>query len=349
MLGLQMCFFPLLQDIIDHFILFYFILFYFIYLFIYYFFAIDRMYPSAEHMPQTGPSLPIAAANTGGSLPDLTNLHIPSPLPIPIDPDEQVNQALSPTQSFPLPLRQQSPTRRQQSPNQQPLRKPHFMQEVPLMGANISPLEDRLQQFQLYPPGNTNNDVSSHGNAPITTSSSPTLSPTSSAPITPLFGSIPTSPMSSFNSELYFKQQQSQQPSTLALQQQIEQFSMQYNRPMLNSSMQLPFQSLLSQTPTSIPQGMPSLAQFYGGQSRVPDLIVMPPDDEGQKSDFVRDLSSAMGMGGDDPGEMYTSDDPFQKVVLDPLDVEGFQMLSGQESELTDAATEDQFRLDRLG
>ena len=94
---------------------------------------------------------------------------------------------------------------------------------------------------------------------------------------------------------------------------------------------------------------MPSLAQFYGGQSRVPDLIVMPPDDEGQKSDFVRDLSSAMGMGGDDPGEMYTSDDPFQKVVLDPLDVEGFQMLSGQESELTDAATEDQFRLDRLG
>lgn len=42
---------------------------------------------------------------------------------------------------------------------------------------------------------------------------------------------------------------------------------------------------------------------------------------------------------------MYSSDE----VVLDPLDVEGFQMLSGQDSELTDAATEDQFRLDRLG
>ena len=121
-------------------------------------------------------------------------------------------------------------------------------------------------------------------------------------------------------------------------------------RQMLNSSMQLPFQSLLSQTPTNVPQGMPSFAHFYGGHARVPDLIVTGIDDDGQKSDFARDLSTAMAhASGDDTGEMYGSDDPFQKVVLDPLDVEGFQMLSGQESELTDAATEDQFRLDRLG
>jgi len=300
-------------------------------------------------MSPSGPNLPIAAANTGGSLPDLTNLHIPSPLPTPIDPDEQVNQVLSPNQPFPLPQRQ-NPMRRQPG-NQQQLRKPPYM---PVMDANISPLEDRLQQFQLYPQGNVgNNDFSSHGNVAITTSASPTLSPTSSAPITPLFGSLPTTPMSPFNPELYFKQhqpqQQSQQPSNLALQEQLsEQLSMQ--RQMLNSSMQLPFQSLLSQTPTNVPQGMPSLAHFYGGHARVPDLIVTGIDDDGQKSDFARDLSTAMAhAGGDDTGEMYGSDDPFQKVVLDPLDVEGFQMLSGQESELTDAATEDQFRLDRLG
>ena len=163
--------------------------------------------------------------------------------------------------------------------------------------------------------------------------------------------------MSSFNPEFYFKpqqQQQSQQPSTLALQQQLEQFSM--HRPvavggMFNSSMQLPFQTLLAQTPTVPGQGMPSLAHFYGpGHSRVPDLIVTGIDDDGAKSDFAKDLSTAMAhIGGDDTGEMYSSDDPFQKVVLDPLDVEGFQMLSGQDSELTDAATEDQFRMDHLG
>lgn len=304
------------------------------------------MYPSPEHMTSSGPSLPIGAANTGGSLPDLTNLHIPSPLPTPIDPEEQINQGMSPTQTFPLSQRQ-SPARRQPG-NQQQLRKPPYM---PLMDANLSPLEDRLQQFQLYPQGNiVNNDFNIHGNAPITTSTSPTLSSTSSAPITPLFSNVPNSPMSPFNPELYFKQhqpqQQSQQPSSLTLQ--LEQISM--HRPMLNTSVQLPFQSLLSQTPTSVQQGMPSLAHFYGGHSRVPDLIVTGIDDEGQKLDFAKDLSTAMAhIGGDDTGEIYTSDDPFQKVVLDPLDVEGFQMLSGQESELTDAATEDQFRLDKLG
>ena len=291
-------------------------------------------------MTPSGPSLPIAAANTGGSLPDLTNLHIPSPLPTPIDPDEQVNQVLSPTQPFPLSQRQNPP--RRQPGNQQALRKPPYM---PLMDANLSPLEDRLQQFQLYPQGNiANNDFGSHG--PITTSASPTLSPTLSSPITPLFGNMPNS---AFNPDLYSKQHQpQQQPNTLSLHQQLEQFSM--HRPMMNSTMQLPFQSLLSQTPTSIPQSMPSLAQFYGGHSRVPDLIVTGIDDEGQKSDFAKDLSTAIAhIGGGDTGEIYASDDPFQKVVLDPLDVEGFQMLSGQESELTDAATEDQFRLDRLG
>lgn len=310
------------------------------------------MYPSAEHMSQTGPNLPIAAANTGGSLPDLTNLHIPSPLQTPIDTDEQVNQVLSPTQPFPVSQTRQSPVRRQQV-NQQQLRKPQYTNQVPLMDANLTPLENRLQQFQLYP----NNDFSSHGSSPITTSASPTLSPTSSSPVTPLFGNLPTSPLSSFNPELYFKQQQqqqqSQQASTLALQQQLEQFSVHRPMPvggMLNSSMQLPFQTLLAQTPTTMPgQGMPSLAHFYGpGHSRVPDLIVTGIDDDGARSDFAKDLSSAI-IGGDDTGEMYSSDDPFQKVVLDPLDVEGFQMLSGQDSELTDAATEDQFRLDRLG
>lgn len=311
-------------------------------------------------MTQTGPNLPIAAASTGGSLPDLTNLHIPSPLQTPIDTDEQVNQVLSPNQPFPTSQTRQSPVRRPQG-NQQQIRKPQYTNQVPLMDPNLAPLENRLQQFQLYPQGNVaNNDFGSHGNTPITTSASPTLSPTSSSPVTPLFGSLPPSPLTPFNPELYFKQQQqqqqSQQPSTIALQQQLEQFSMHRPMPvgvggMLNSSMQLPFQTLLSQTPASVPgSGMPSLAHFYGpGHSRVPDLIVTGIDDEGTRSDFAKDLSTAMAhIGGDDPGELYPADDPL-KVVLDPLDVEGFQMLSGQESELTDAATEDQFRLDRLG
>ena len=314
-----------------------------------FFFYGNRMYPSPEHMQATSPSLQIGGANTGGSLPDLTSLQIPSPLSTPIDPEDQGNQTMSPTQPFSMPQRQNLVARRQHS-NQQQIRKSPYM---PLMDANVSPLEDRLQQLQLYPGGNIGNDYGSHGNVPITTSASPTLSPTSSAPITPLFGNMPNSPLTGLNPDIYFKQHQLQQPlqqpNTLSLQQQLEHISM--HRPMLNPSMQLPFQSLLTQTPAGIPQNMPSLAHLYGGpSSRVPDLIVTEIDDDSQKPDFAKDISTAMAnIGGEDPEGIYSTDDPFQKVVLDPLDVEGLQILSGHEPELTDAATEDQFRLDRLG
>ena len=115
--------------------------------------------------------------------------------------------------------------------------------------------------------------------------------------------------------------------------------------------MQLPFQSLLMQTPAGIPQNMPSLAHLYGGpSSQVPDVIVTEIDDDSQKPDFAKDISTAMAnIGGEDPEGIYSTGDPSQKVVLDPLDVEGLQILSGHEPELTDAATEDQFRLDRVG
>lgn len=80
------------------------------------------MYPSPEHMQATGPSLQIGGANTGGSLPDLTSLQIPSPLSTPIDPEDQGNQTMSPTQPFSMPQRQNLVARRQHS-NQQQIRK----------------------------------------------------------------------------------------------------------------------------------------------------------------------------------------------------------------------------------
>ena len=120
----------------------------------------DRIYPSPEHMQATGPSLQIGGASMGRSLPDLTSLQVLSPLSTPIDPEDQGNQTMSPTQPFSMPQRQNLVARRQHS-NQQQIRKSRHMT---LMDANISPLEDRLQQFQLYPGGNIGTDYSSHGN-----------------------------------------------------------------------------------------------------------------------------------------------------------------------------------------
>ncbi|NXA56114.1 CRTC2 protein, partial [Nothocercus julius] len=51
------------------------------------------IFPSPDQ-PANVPLIP-SALNTGGSLPDLTNLHFPSPLPTPLDPDESAYPSLS--------------------------------------------------------------------------------------------------------------------------------------------------------------------------------------------------------------------------------------------------------------
>ncbi|XP_074927130.1 CREB-regulated transcription coactivator 2 isoform X2 [Chelonoidis abingdonii] len=52
-----------------------------------------HIFPSPDQ-PANVPLIP-AALNTGGSLPDLTSLHFPSPLPTPLDPDESNYPSLS--------------------------------------------------------------------------------------------------------------------------------------------------------------------------------------------------------------------------------------------------------------
>ncbi|XP_040268555.1 CREB-regulated transcription coactivator 2 isoform X2 [Bufo bufo] len=52
-----------------------------------------NIYPSVDQ-PSSVPPVP-SVLNTGGSLPDLTSLHFPSPLPTPLDPDESGFSSLS--------------------------------------------------------------------------------------------------------------------------------------------------------------------------------------------------------------------------------------------------------------
>ncbi|XP_053766843.1 CREB-regulated transcription coactivator 1 isoform X9 [Desmodus rotundus] len=56
-----------------------------------------NIFPSADQENTT--ALIPAAHNTGGSLPDLTNIHFPSPLPTPLDPEEPTFPALSSSSS----------------------------------------------------------------------------------------------------------------------------------------------------------------------------------------------------------------------------------------------------------
>ena len=65
------------------------------------------------------------------------------------------------------------------------------------------------------------------------------------------------------------------------------------------------------------------------------------------RHDFVKDIGNAMvGMPDSFDSDLFPSDEVL-KDGLDPLDFDGLQMLTDPNL-VTDSATEDTFRLDRL-
>ena len=74
-------------------------------------------------------------------------------------------------------------------------------------------------------------------------------------------------------------------------------------------------------------------------------IISTGVDDNMGSCHFDRELRQAMSMGDSFDGtEMFSSDEQF-KTDLEPLDLEGLQMIEDPSNVLTDPATEDQLRL----
>ena len=70
-------------------------------------------------------------------------------------------------------------------------------------------------------------------------------------------------------------------------------------------------------------------------------------DDQLIRQDFAKELGNAMaGMPDSFDSELFPSDEAL-KAGLDPLDLDGLQMLTDP-SMVADPATEDSFRLDNL-
>lgn len=268
-----------------------------------------------------GMSTGMAVANTG-SLPDLTNLHMnPSPLQTPIDAeDSPYNQT---SQQFP---RSQHIKRHNYSGST--LNK--FQHQVQF-DPNFSPIESRVQ-FQYYQQDPSSN-LDKLGNASCSTAS-PTLSPTVST-VPAEFNSFPTTPLLPL-SDAYLKQQQNNAAS--ALQQQLKQFTMQSLNTPSSSATQFPIQSLYSQG-----QGLygPNTIMGQYTSANLPNVIVTGTEEDVDRGgDFAKDIGSAIG-GVE--GDLYSPD-----LKFDPLDLESLRMLSGTEP-VTDSATEESLRMDRLG
>ncbi|XP_064031129.1 CREB-regulated transcription coactivator 1 isoform X6 [Pogoniulus pusillus] len=337
-----------------------------------------NIFPSADQENTT--ALIPATHNTGGSLPDLTNIHFPSPLPTPLDPEESTFPALSSSNS------------------------------TGNLAANLTHLGISTANqgmtpaapSQHRPPAVSPLSLSADSRRPQSQQMSPTLSPLS--PITQavamdalsLEQQLPPYPF--FTQTTSQQQQQQQQP-----QPQVAS-TLPQNTPLLQSSAlqrgpQLPPLSVT--VPSSMPQSPPgsqtqptmgidinSLEQFnmienaissnslyspcstlnysqaammgltgshgslqdsqqlnYSSHGNIPNIILTVTGES--PPSLSKELTSSLAGVGDVSFDT-DSQFPLDELKIDPLTLDGLHMLNDPDMVLTDPATEDTFRMDRL-
>ncbi|XP_035142231.1 CREB-regulated transcription coactivator 1 isoform X5 [Callithrix jacchus] len=327
-----------------------------------------NIFPSADQENTT--ALIPATHNTGGSLPDLTNIHFPSPLPTPLDPEEPTfpslsgssstgnlaanlthlgiggaGQGMSTPGSSPQhrpagvsPLSLSTEARRQQaSPTLSPLspitQSPPENPGQPSMGIDIASAP-ALQQYRTSAGSPANQ--------------SPT-SPVSNQGFSP--GSSPqhTSTLGSVFGDAYYEQQMAARQAN-ALSHQLEQFNMMENA-ISSSSLYSPGSTLnYSQAAmmglTGSHGSLPDSQQLgYASHSGIPNIILTVTGES--PPSLSKELTSSLAGVGD---VSFDSDSqfPLDELKIDPLTLDGLHMLNDPDMVLADPATEDTFRMDRL-
>ncbi|XP_032123788.1 CREB-regulated transcription coactivator 1 isoform X6 [Sapajus apella] len=310
-----------------------------------------NIFPSADQENTT--ALIPATHNTGGSLPDLTNIHFPSPLPTPLDPEEPTFPALSSSSSTGnlaanlTHLGIGGAGQGMSTPGSSPQHRP----------AGISPLslstEARRQQASP-----TLSPLSPITQAPAlqqyrTSAGSPAnqspTSPVSNQGFSP--GSSPqhTSTLGSVFGDAYYEQQMAARQAN-ALSHQLEQFNMMENA-ISSSSLYSPGSTLnYSQAAmmglTGSHGSLPDSQQLgYASHSGIPNIILTVTGES--PPSLSKELTSSLAGVGD---VSFDSDSqfPLDELKIDPLTLDGLHMLNDPDMVLADPATEDTFRMDRL-
>ncbi|XP_051625323.1 CREB-regulated transcription coactivator 1 isoform X8 [Manacus candei] len=369
-----------------------------------------NIFPSADQENTT--ALIPATHNTGGSLPDLTNIHFPSPLPTPLDPEESTFPALSSSNSTgnlaanlthlgistasqagmtttPAPSQQHRP------PTVSPLslgadsRRPQSQQMSPTLSP-LSPITqavamDALSLEQQLPPYPFFTQTSSQQqqqppvasslpqNPPILPSSGlqrgPQLPPLSvTVPST-----IPQSPpgsqsqpsmgidINSASLQQYRSNAGSpanQSPTSPVSNQgfspgsspQLEQFNMIENA-ISSNSLYSPCSTLnYSQAAMMGLTGSHGSLQDsqqlnYSSHGNIPNIILTVTGES--PPSLSKELTSSLAGVGDVSFDT-DSQFPLDELKIDPLTLDGLHMLNDPDMVLTDPATEDTFRMDRL-
>ncbi|XP_073541100.1 CREB-regulated transcription coactivator 1 isoform X3 [Phyllobates terribilis] len=333
------------------------------------------IYPSNEQENTT--SLIPATHNTGGSLPDLTNIHFPSPLPIPLDPEESTFPTLSNSNSTGnlatnlthLGISTASPgltttqgTVTCSSQHRQPSVSPLLLnsdsrrQQSQQMSPTISPLSpitqavamDALSLDHQLPPYTFFTQSASPQQSQVPSG----LSQTSLMQGSGLQRGTPLPPLTvTISTTVPQSPPGIQTPSSLAIDiNSLEQFNMIENaissNTLYNPCSTLNYSQAAMMGLTSGHSTLPDSQQInYSSHGNIPNIILTVTGES--PPSLSKELTNTLDVVGD---VSFDSDSqfPLDELKIDPLTLDGLHMLNDPDMVLTDPATEDTFRMDRL-
>ncbi|XP_065508423.1 CREB-regulated transcription coactivator 1 isoform X5 [Caloenas nicobarica] len=367
-----------------------------------------NIFPSADQENTT--TLIPATHNTGGSLPDLTNIHFPSPLPTPLDPEESTFPALSSSNSTgnlaanlthlglgtaTQGMTPAAPSQQHRPPAVSPLslsadsRRTQSQQMSPTLSP-LSPITqavamDALSLEQQLPPYPFFTQTTSQQqqqtqvastlpqNTPLMQSSGlqrgtqlPPLSVTVPSTIPQSPPGSQTQPSMGIDINSASLQQYrsnagspaNQSPTSPVSNQgfspgsspQLEQFNMIENA-ISSNSLYSPCSTLnYSQAAMMGLTGSHGSLQDsqqlnYSSHGNIPNIILTVTGES--PPSLSKELTSSLAGVGDVSFDA-DSQFPLDELKIDPLTLDGLHMLNDPDMVLTDPATEDTFRMDRL-
>ncbi|XP_016370058.1 CREB-regulated transcription coactivator 1-like isoform X4 [Sinocyclocheilus rhinocerous] len=333
-----------------------------------------NIFPSPDQEMTT--SLIPVAHNTGGSLPDLTNIQIPPPLPTPLDPDDSSSSLstsnstgnLANTHMGLTSASQAQPTvtvsiqRRHENVvplilNTDSQQHPSFQQLSPTLSPPLSiaqavtidamSLEQQLAQYAFFSQPSTQ----TQGVGGLPQLQQNTQLPPVSCSQTQTSVGIDINTHSSIFGSVFgdaFYDQQLSPRQTSALSQQLEQFNMIENSigssSLYTEGSTLNYSQAAMLNLTGSHGNMQDAQQLgYSSHGNIPNIILTVTGES--PSSLYKELSNFLtGDVSFDADSQF----PLDELKIDPLTLDGLHMLNDPDMVLADPATEDAFRMDRL-
>ncbi|XP_029687118.1 CREB-regulated transcription coactivator 1 isoform X4 [Takifugu rubripes] len=333
-----------------------------------------HIFPSPDQQLTT--SLKPAAHNTGGSLPDLTNIQFPPPLPTPLDSDDAAAAPFGPsgaTQTVTLPTgvsASQPAVTMEMQPGQDRM-VPLILNAGESQSLQLSPtspplslsqaaigamnLEQQLSQYAFFnqQPSNQNQQTGLvQASASVNSCPMPDNQTSSQTNMT-VDMNMHNSILGSVFADFY---QQLPSIQASALSQQLEQFNMMEtpvsSDSLYNQTSTLNYSQALMMGLTSGHCSLPDQLQQqqqqqqqpgYSNHGNIPNIILTVSGES--PPSLLKDLTGSLTT---DISFDIDSQFPLDDLKLDPLTLDGLHLLNDPDIVLADAATEDAFRLDRL-